>query len=233
MTGNIYLIPSYLSEENVSAIPAETLAILHATDHFVVENEKSARHFLKAAGYPKPISSVSMELLNEHTSETAIAKLLDPVFRGIHIGIISEAGCPAVADPGSDLVRIAHAKNIKVIPLTGPSSILLALMASGLGGQSFTFSGYLPKDKPARIKAIRDLEKIAITRKQTQIFIEAPYRNQHLLEDILQTCLPATMLCLAIDLTSAAQSISTKTVSEWKKNIPSIQKKQAVFLLGS
>ncbi len=231
-TGVIYLIPSLLSEENAEVIPADTKNIIFSLDHFVVENEKTARHFLKSVKYPKPLSSVGMHVLDEHTRSTEVSNLLTPVIEGKNLGIISEAGCPAVADPGSDLVRIAHTKNIEIIPLVGPSSLLLALMASGLNGQRFSFAGYLPKERNDRIKAIRELERKISSFNETQIFIEAPYRNMHLLEDILQNCSASTLLCLAADLTSPFQFVKTKTVSEWKKNIPDIQKKPVVFLMG-
>ena len=173
-----------------------------------------------------------MSVLNEHTQAVDVAILLKPLLDGKNLGIISEAGCPAVADPGSDLVRIAHLKNIEIIPLVGPSSLLLALMASGLNGQRFAFAGYLPKDRAARIKAIHELERNIASKNETQIFIEAPYRNRNMLEDILQNCSPSTLLCIAVDLTSSNQFVKTKTVAEWKKAIPDIQKKPVVFLLG-
>ncbi|CAN5383203.1 SAM-dependent methyltransferase [soil metagenome] len=231
-TGILYLIPSLLSEENPGVIPEDTLKIIHSLEHFVVENEKTARHFLKAVQYPKPLQELNLSVLDEHTKAADVSILLNPVWEGRNLGVISEAGCPAVADPGSDLVQIAHLKNIEIVPLTGPSSILLALMASGLNGQHFSFSGYLPKDRSARVKAIRELERIVISKNQTQIFIEAPYRNQHLLEDILNTCVSSTLLCLAAELTSPRQSVKTKAIAEWKKKIPDIQKKPVVFLLG-
>ena len=230
--GILYLIPSLLSEENADVIPAETRGILYSLDHFVVENEKTARHFLKAVQYPKPLQDASMHVLNEHTKAEEVNGLLKPLLEGKNIGIISEAGCPAVADPGSDLVRIAHSKNIEIIPLVGPSSLLLALMASGMNGQCFSFAGYLPKDKNDRSKTIRELEKKVVAKNETQLFIEAPYRNQHLLEDILQVCSPSTLLCLAANLTAASQLVKTKTVAEWKKEIPDIRKMPVVFLLG-
>ena len=231
-TGILYLVPSLLSDENPEVIPEQTRQIVNSLEHFLVENEKTARHFLKSIRYPRPISEAKMMVLDEHTSPADLSNLLKPLLQGFDAGIISEAGCPAVADPGSGLIHLAHSKNIQVVPLTGPSSILLALMASGMNGQNFSFAGYLPKEKNARIKTIRDLEKNALQKNQTQIFIETPYRNQHLLGDILQTCSPSTLLCLAIDLTSSGQSVKTKTIGEWKKSIPDIQNKPVVFLLG-
>ena len=230
--GILYLIPSLLSEENAAVIPAQTREILYLINHFVVENEKTARHFLKAVQYPIPLQDASMHELNEHTKAVEVTGLLKPLLDGKNIGLISEAGCPAVADPGSDLVRIAHSKNIEIIPLVGPSSLLLALMASGLNGQCFAFAGYLPKERSERIKAIRELERKIALKNETQLFIEAPYRNRNLLDDILQNCSSSTLLCIAADLTSSNQFVKTQTVAEWKKDIPDIQKKPVVFLLG-
>jgi 16S rRNA (cytidine1402-2'-O)-methyltransferase len=232
-TGILYMVPSFLSEENSRVIPDATKEIIFSLDHFIVENEKSARHFLKAAGYPKPLQQLKLQVLNEHTKPQEISSLLQPLLSGTNVGIISEAGCPGVADPGSDAVKLAHEKNIEVIPLVGPSSILLALMASGMNGQRFTFLGYLPREKSLRVKAIRELEKNSITKNETQIFIEAPYRNAPLLEDILNTCNTETRLCIAIDITSPSQSVKTLTIKEWKKKIPEIQKRPLVFLVGS
>jgi len=232
-TGILYLVPSLLSEENPFVIPSSTKEILFTLDHFIVENEKSARHFLKAVGYPKPLQQLNLQVLNEHTKPEEIPGLLKPLLAGNNAGIISEAGCPGIADPGSDLVKLAYEKNIQVIPLVGPSSILLALMASGMNGQLFTFLGYLPREKSLRVKAIRELEKNCITKNETQIFIEAPYRNSQLLEDILNTCNVETRLCIAADLTSLSQSVMTFTIKEWKIKIPDIQKRPVVFLVGS
>jgi 16S rRNA (cytidine1402-2'-O)-methyltransferase len=230
--GILYMIPSFLSEENTTVIPDNTKKILFSLDHFIVENEKSARHFLKAAGYPKPLQQLHLQVLNEHTKPEEIPGLLKPLLAGMNAGIISEAGCPGIADPGSDLVKLAHEKNIDVIPLVGPSSILLALMSSGMNGQRFIFLGYLPREKSLRVKAIRELEKNCMTKNETQIFIEAPYRNAQLLDDILNTCNAETRLCIAVDLTSPSQLVKTLTIKEWKKRIPDIQKRPVVFLVG-
>ena len=178
------------------------------------------------------MQQLQLQVLNEHTKSEDVSALLKPLLAGNNVGIISEAGCPGVADPGSELVRLAHEKNIYVVPLVGPSSILLALMASGMNGQRFTFLGYLPREKNLRVKAIRELERNCITKNETQIFIEAPYRNLQVLEDILNTCNPGTMLCLAVDITSPSQVISTKSIGTWKKKIPDIQKRPVVFLIG-
>jgi len=231
--GILYMIPSFLSEENTSVIPDATKEIIFSLDHFIVENEKSARHFLKAAGYPKPLQQLQLQALNEHTKPHEISNLIRPLLSGTSVGIISEAGCPGVADPGSEVVKLAHEKNINVIPLVGPSSILLALMASGMNGQRFTFLGYLPREKNLRVKAIRELEKNSLSKNETQIFIEAPYRNLQLLEDLLNTLNSETRVCIAVDMTSTDQSARTLSVKDWKKKIPEIQKKPVVFLVGS
>jgi len=230
--GKLYLIPSLLSDDNSSVVSFQLKEILQSLNCFIVENEKTARHFLKAAGYPQPLQNAQMQLLNEHTQQDEISSLLKPILNGKDAGLISEAGCPAVADPGSDLVRLAHEKNIQVIPLVGPSSILLALMASGLNGQSFSFVGYLPREKSDRIKTLKELERNTLSKNQTQIFIEAPYRNQHVLEDILAHLSKDISLCLAVELTSKNEFVKTKTIGEWKKNIPDINKKATVFLIG-
>ncbi len=227
------MIPSYLSEANTGVIPDATKEIIFSLDHFIVENEKSARHFLKAAGYSKPLQQLQLQVLNEHTNLKEIPALVKPLLAGINVGILSEAGCPGVADPGSEVVKLAHEKNIEVVPLVGPSSILLALMASGMNGQRFTFLGYLPREKSLRVKAIRELEKNCISKNETQIFIEAPYRNLQLFEDMLGTLNSETRICMAVDITSPQQFIKTKTVKEWKGNVPDIQKKPVVFLVGS
>jgi 16S rRNA (cytidine1402-2'-O)-methyltransferase len=230
--GTLYLIPSALSEDLSGVLPSYALGLVSALDVFIVENEKSARHYLKAIGIKTPLQNLTLLLLNEHTDAKEISGLLSPLLKGNDVGLLSEAGCPAVADPGSDLVRMAHENNIKVVPLIGPSSIILSLMASGLNGQSFSFAGYLPKEKNARIKSLKELERIAISKNQTQIFIEAPYRNQHLLEDVLNTCDKKTLICIACNITAKDEFIRTKTVDEWKKNVPDINKKATVFLIG-
>lgn len=226
------MIPSFLSEENTSVIPDSTKEIIFSLDHFIVENEKSARHFLKAAGYTKSLQQLQLQLLNEHTKPQEISALIKPLLAGTNVGIISEAGCPGVADPGSEVVRLAHEKNIEVIPLVGPSSVLLALMASGMNGQRFTFLGYLPREKTLRVKAIRELEKNSLAKNETQIFIEAPYRNLQVLEDLLSTLNGETRVCIALDITSPQQSIITRSAKEWKGKVPDIQKKPVVFLVG-
>jgi len=232
MAAKLYLIPTQLSDENLLVIPDYVKEITNSLDEFVVENEKSARHFLKRIGYKKPLNELQLYLLNEHTPSTDVTQLLKPLLDGKNMGLLSEAGCPAVADPGAELVSAAHRNNISVVPLVGPSSVILSLMASGLNGQSFSFVGYIPKERNARIKTLKELEKISRTKNQTQIFIEAPYRNQHLLEDILQTCDAETMLCIACEITAPNEFIKTKSIKEWKKKVPEINKRDAIFLIG-
>lgn len=232
MGNKLYIIPTWLSDDAIHVIPAYVIDIINSLDEFVVENEKSARQFLKKAGYKKPLQEVLFHLLNEHTRPVEIRELIKPLLEGKNIGLLSEAGCPGIADPGAELVQAAHKNNIAVIPLAGTSSVILSLMASGLNGQSFSFAGYIPKERMARIKALKEMEKIAVTKNQTQIFIEAPYRNQHLLDDILQNCNQDTMLCIACEITGANEFIKTKSIHEWKKKIPEINKRPAIFLIG-
>jgi len=230
--GKLYLIPSSLSEDHTAVLPQSALEIVTTLDEFIVENEKTARHFLKAIGIKTPLQTLTLHTLNEHTNPNEISKLIEPLVSGKNIGLLSEAGAPAVADPGSDLVRLAHEKDIQVIPLIGPSSIILALMASGLNGQSFSFAGYLPKEKNERLKKLKELERQAVSKNQTQIFIEAPYRNQHLLEDMLSGLDKTTLVCVACNITANDEFIKTKSIEEWRKAVPEINKKPTVFLIG-
>ncbi|MGI8892165.1 MAG: SAM-dependent methyltransferase, partial [Bacteroidia bacterium] len=212
-------------------LPANIEEVINQLDHYFVENEKSARHFLKKAGIKKPLQEIQLFPLNEHTEETEIISYLQLLLKGTNAGIISDAGCPAVADPGADLIRMAHENKIKVIPLVGPSSIILALMASGLNGQNFTFHGYLSRDRNQRAKELKAMEAESKRKNQTQIFIETPYRNSHIAEAVLETCEPNTLFCIAADLTLGSEFIKTATISEWKKQKPDINKRPAVFLI--
>ncbi|HET6228378.1 MAG TPA: SAM-dependent methyltransferase [Bacteroidia bacterium] len=232
MKGTLYLIPTTLGDtaETADVIPVKVTTIINQIDEYIVENEKSARHYLKKAGIQKPLQEIILHPLNQHTPVHEISGYLKAISEGKNIGIISEAGCPGVADPGAEVVAIAHERNIKVVPLVGPSSILLSLMASGFNGQSFTFHGYLPKERPDRIKKLKELEKAA-NKRQTQLFIETPYRNMHLLEDLLASCEGNTLLCIACDITLPSEFIKTKRVSEWKKQLPDINKKPTIFLM--
>lgn len=229
--GVLYLVPAGLGAAVAPLLPRATLDVLHRLRCFIAENSKSARAFLKAAGYTRPLQDVAMETLNEHTSEAGEAELLQPLERGIDCGLLSEAGCPAVADPGAGLVRRAHAAGIRVVPLVGPSSLLLALMASGLNGQRFAFHGYLPVERSARAKKLIELERESENARVAQIFIETPYRNEVLLDAIRSTCHADTLLCVATDLTSPTESILTLPISRWKRTTRDLNRKPTVFLL--
>lgn len=235
MAGTLYLIPTPLGDEDsaLAAIPEQVRQLVAGLDSFVVEHPKTARRHLKQLGISRPLQEIQLAELNEHTAATAVSALLDPLLEGKDIGLMSEAGCPAVADPGAELVRLAHQHGIRVVPLAGPSSILLALMASGLNGQSFAFHGYLPVDKAERSKRIKELEAESLRLKRTQIFIETPYRNRRLLDDLQATCKPNTLVTVAVDLTLSTQSIHTRTIGEWKKQSPDLDKRPAIFLLLS
>ena len=232
--GILYLIPTTLGDtaEVADVIPIKVNQIINTIDEYIVENEKSARHYLKKTGIQKPLQEIILHPLNQHTPAKDISTYLNSISQGKNIGIISEAGCPGIADPGADVVKLAHEKNIKVVPLVGPSSILLSLMASGFNGQNFAFNGYLPKEKSERIKKIKELEKLAIQKKQTQLFIETPYRNIHLLEDILANCGNQTKLCIACDISLPTEYIKTKSIFDWRKQLPDINKKPTIFLIN-
>lgn len=231
--GTLYLIPTVLGDtaETADILPIKINRLINQIDEYIVENEKTARHYLKKMGIQKPLQEIVLHPLNQHTEQMQVAGYLKSIDTGKDIGIISEAGCPGVADPGAEVVKIAHQRNITVKPLVGPSSILLSLMASGFNGQSFAFQGYLPKERIDRIKRIRELEKLVYQRNQTQLFIETPYRNMHLLEDILASCDSKTLLCVACDITLQTEFIKTKSIAEWKKQLPDISKRPAIFLM--
>jgi len=232
MKGNLYLIPSTLGDSQVSdVIPDKVLNVINTINLYIVENERSARRYLLKAGLTTPVDDLTFFILNKHTKPGELNEFLIPAEKGLDTGIISEAGCPCIADPGSQIVKLAHKKDIRVIPLTGPSSIPLALMASGMNGQNFCFNGYLPKNRQERVKKIRSLEKRSKQKKQTQIFMETPYRNMHILEDLIKTCDDNTLLCIAADITLEDEFIRTKTIKEWKKNLPDINKRPVIFLI--
>jgi len=247
VTGTLYLIPNTLgdcgsidSDVLGHVIPLEVQRLTATLSSFVAENAKSARAFLKliALTHPlaKPIQEIRIAELNVNTSDDALPALLGPLLAGQDIGLISEAGVPAVADPGASLVRLAHRHNIVVRPMVGPSSLLLAVMASGLNGQSFAFNGYLPVDSTQRSKRIRELELRSRQEQQTQLFIETPYRNQTMLETLVSQCRPDTLLCVATDLTLPTEAIRTMTAMQWNKaliskQVPDFQRKPSVFLL--
>jgi 16S rRNA (cytidine1402-2'-O)-methyltransferase len=233
MKGVLYLIPNTLGNTDTSlTIPEGIKGKVQHIRLFIVENTRNARRYLKILDREIQIDSLTFLELNEHTAPDEVPSFLDRVEKGMDAAIISEAGLPGVADPGAVVVNLAHEKGIRVIPLTGPSSILLALMASGLNGQSFCFHGYLPLKKPERIRKIRELEQRIVRNGETQLFIEAPYRNDALLADILETCHPSTKLCIAADITMDTEYIFTQTAGAWKKKKPALHKRPVLFLLG-
>jgi 16S rRNA (cytidine1402-2'-O)-methyltransferase len=229
--GKLYLVPTPIGEHDAVIAP-ENGAIVRSLDYFVVENVRTARRFLSRAGIGRSIDTLRFAELNEHTPAQEVEALLQPVLAGEDAGILSEAGAPAVADPGADLVALAHRKGVEVIPLVGPSSILLAVMGSGLNGQSFAFNGYLPVKQPERGQAIRRLEARALKEGQAQFFIEAPYRNVKLLDDLLSVLSPETRLSIAADLLQPNQLLRTLRAVDWKKEKPDINKRPAIFGIG-
>jgi len=230
--GKLYLIPTTLGDnEPLEVLPISTKTIIERIDHYVVENEKTARHFIKKISSKKSQPSLHINLLNKFTEPSELSSFLDPCIEGFHVGIISEAGCPGVADPGADLVRIAHKKGIQVVPMVGPSSILLALMASGLNGQSFAFNGYLPIESGERKTSIKKFEKLSREHQQSQIFIETPYRNDKLLAELLKSLSPHTLVCIASDITLPTEFIATKTVGEWRATTVDLHKRPTIFIV--
>jgi 16S rRNA (cytidine1402-2'-O)-methyltransferase len=215
-----------------AVLPPATLACTRALRRFIAESPKSARAFLKAAGHPLPLRELRIATLNEHTPAAALTALIEPVLEGEDCGLLSEAGCPAVADPGAALVRLAHERGVRVTPLVGPSAILLALMGSGLNGQSFAFHGYLPVETAQLKRRVRELEEDAARTGATQIFIETPYRNGALLKAVLDAGRGDTLLSIATDLTLPGESIATRTIAEWKKEAPAIDRRPTVFALA-
>jgi 16S rRNA (cytidine1402-2'-O)-methyltransferase len=233
MNGKLYLIPTTLGDENpFKVLPSEIKPVVALIKHYIVEDERSARRFLRKIDPEIVIDNLTFKELNKRTRYDDMVLFLNPIFEGNNVGIISEAGCPGVADPGADVVKVAHQKGIEVKPLVGPSSILLSLMASGLNGQSFAFVGYIPVKHPARGKAIRHLEHRSLYEDQTQIFIETPYRNNTLLEDLVKTLDEKTRLCVACDLTLETEYIKTQSIREWKRERPDLHKRPAIFLIG-
>lgn len=231
MKGILYLIPVPISvDDNPELVYPLLEKTVNSLDEFIVEDLKTARRSLRKIAFKGEFDKMAFHILNEHTDLKGIEKFLSSAEKGKNIGLMSEAGMPCIADPGSEIVKLAHKKNIRVIPLYGQSSIFIALAASGLNGQNFCFHGYLPKSQNERIKRLKQIEK-AIP--QAQIFIETPYRNNHLLEDILSTCFSETLLCVAVNVTSRSEKIITKSIADWKRGeLPNLDKQQAVFLLG-
>lgn len=232
MQASLFLIPVTLGETSIEQVlPPYNREIILGIRHFIVENVRTARRFLKKADSSINIDQLTFYELNKHTNPEQIERYLDPISQGQHVGIISEAGCPAIADPGADIVAIAQRRGYKVVPLIGPSSILLALMASGFNGQSFAFHGYLPIDSNERSRKIKQLEQRVYNEHQTQLFIETPYRNKKLVEDFLRACNPSTKLCIAMSITCEDEWIKTKSIKDWGKKLPDMDKKNCIFLL--
>jgi 16S rRNA (cytidine1402-2'-O)-methyltransferase len=230
--GSLYLIPTRLGDNPpLEVLPISIKKIIEAIDVYIVENEKTARRFIKRVSPSKSQSKITIKVLNKYTTEIERNTYLDLSLEGVSIGLLSEAGCPAIADPGSDIVSLAHSMNIKVVPLVGPSSIILALMASGMNGQSFTFNGYLPIDKSERKSKLKALERISAEHNQAQIFIETPYRNTKMLEDLASVLQPQTRVCVACDLTLPTEFIRTKSARDWKNNKEDLHKRPAIFII--
>ena len=231
--GGLYLIPTTLGDtETDKILPRGNADIITSIRYFIVENIRTARRFLKKINRDIIIDELTFFELNEHTKPEEIAQFLQPLKTGNDMGVISEAGCPAIADPGADVVALAQQQNFRVVPLVGPSSILLSLMASGFNGQSFAFLGYLPVQQSERIKALKKMESRIYSENQTQIFIETPYRNNAMLEAVIQSCQPATMLCVACDISLETEMIRTQSVATWKSAKADLHKRPAIFLLG-
>ncbi len=239
--GKLYLIPVTLGDttsnepakqsDPMDVLPIKVKRTIECIDHYIVENEKDARRFIKSILPEKVQASLHLSPLNKHTEIAEHNKMIQPCLEGINVGLMSDAGCPGVADPGADIVKLAHEKGIQVIPLVGPSSILLAMMGSGMNGQSFAFNGYLPIDKSEKKSALKYFEKLSYDKNQSQLFIETPYRNNKLLEDVLQVLQPNTHLCIACDLTLPSEYIKTLRVADWKKTKVDLHNRPAIFIL--
>lgn len=228
----LYLVPVTLGDTTIERVcPPYNKEIILGIKHFIVEDVRSARRFLKKVDRDIDIDTLTFFTLNKHTSPEDISGYLKPLLGGLPMGVISEAGCPAIADPGADVVAIAQRRGLKVVPLVGPSSILLAIMASGFNGQSFAFHGYLPIESGERAKRLKQLEQRIYGENQTQLFIETPYRNHKMVEDILMHCRPTTKLCIAANLTCDDEYVKTRTVKEWKGKVPDLAKIPCIFLL--
>lgn len=232
LKGKLYLIPTTLGEMNPhDVLPQTVKRAIDFIDDYIVENEKTARKFIKSIHPEKVQSSLRLSSLNKRTEISEYNAMIAPCLSGLNVGLMSEAGCPGVADPGAVIVKIAHEKGIQVIPLVGPSSILLAMMGSGMNGQSFAFNGYLPIDKGEKKAALKNYENLSSTKNQSQIFIETPYRNNKLLEDLLQALQPNTHLCIATDITLPTEYIKTLRVEEWKKTKVDLHNRPTIFII--
>lgn len=232
ISGNLYLIPTRLGDNApLEVLPISVKKVIETVNDYIVENEKTARRFIKKISSGKSQASLNIHILNKYTELSELPSFLEACKRGKPVGLLSEAGCPGVADPGAEIVKIAHKNNIRVIPLVGPSSILLALMSSGMNGQNFAFNGYLPIDKGERKAKLKQLERLSAEQHQTQLFIETPYRNNKLLEDICATLQSQTRVCVACDITLPTEYIKTKTVEEWKRTTVDLHKRPAIFII--
>lgn len=229
--GSLFLIPNTLGSSTDKFASPFLIQTAHSIEVFIVEELKSARRLLRQLGIERPLEELDFRLLNEHTKEQDLASLLEPLLEGKNVGLLSDAGVPCVADPGSSIVALAHSAGIRVVPLVGPSSILLALMASGFSGQRFSFNGYLPRERVDRIRKIRQYEQLAIGG-HTQLFMDAPYRNNQVLEDLLSNCKSDTQICIASNITCDNERINTKTVLEWNAHKPDLNKIPVIFLIG-
>jgi 16S rRNA (cytidine1402-2'-O)-methyltransferase len=230
--GKLYLIPTLLGESDPNEVlPISVRRTVEFIDHYIVENEKTARKFIKTVFPEKKQPDLHLSTLNKRTEAGEHLNMLKPCSEGLNVGLMSEAGCPGVADPGAAIVKLAHEKDIQVVPLVGPSSILLAMMASGMNGQSFAFNGYLPIDKGEKKSALKNFEKLSSDKNQSQLFIETPYRNNKLLEDILSALQPNTHLCIACDITLPTEFIKTLRVADWKKTKVDLQNRPAIFII--
>ena len=235
--GKLFLIPITLSNPGeTTVVPEDVLPqtikrTIDFIDYYIVENEKTARKFIKSIHPEKKQPDLKISVLNKHTDFAEHNEFIQPLLRGENIGLMSESGCPGVADPGAVIVKLAHEKGIQVVPLVGPSSILLALMASGMNGQSFAFNGYLPIDKNDKKQALKNFERLSQDKNQSQLFIETPYRNNKLMEDLLQILQPSTLLCVACDITLPTEFIKTKTVNEWKKEKSDLHNRPCIFII--
>ncbi|GAB1309549.1 SAM-dependent methyltransferase [Urechidicola sp. KH5] len=232
MKGKLYLIPTTLGDnEPLEVLPLSVKKMIEELDYFIVENQKTARRFIKRITPKKSQPSLVLKSIDKYADQLEIQTYLDVCDDGVSVGLLSEAGVPAIADPGAEVVKLAHKKNIKVVPLVGPSSILLAMMASGLNGQQFAFHGYLPIDIKERKKAIKYLERISFENNQAQIFIETPYRNDKMISDLVSTLQPTTNICIASDITLETEFIKTKTATAWKKEQLSLHKRPTIFII--
>lgn len=230
--GKLYLIPTTLGEGNpMDVLPESINRTISFIDDYIVENEKTARKFIKSTNPEKIQANLQLFTLNKHTEVAEHNKMIQPCLEGKNMGLMSEAGCPGVADPGAVIVKLAHEKGIQVVPLVGPSSIILALMASGMNGQSFAFNGYIPIDKSEKKAVLKNFEQLSQSKNQSQIFIETPYRNNKMLEDILQALQPSTHLCVAADITLSTEYIKTMRVADWKKAVVDLHNRPAIFII--